>query len=138
MISEDEKTLIRYRIAQAEQALRSAANLMASGDFHASVNRSYYAMFYCVVGLLALQGKGTSKHGSAISLFDLDFIKSGAFDKRFSKWLHEAFHERLEADYEPFAQVSPENASSTLEHAREFVEQAKEYLSANIGAFNPD
>ena len=49
---------------------------------------------------------GTSKHYGAISLFDLEFIKSGIFDKELSKTLHRAFELRQKSDYMEQAEVT--------------------------------
>ena len=42
--------------------------LLDGGDLPGSVNRSYYAMFYAVLALLAREGTGTSKHTGAVGL----------------------------------------------------------------------
>ena len=74
MISEDTRVLIRYRMAQAEEALADAAMLLERGSLRAVLIRAYYAMFYAVLALLNLLGKGTSKHSGAIALFDREFV----------------------------------------------------------------
>ena len=48
---------------------------MEKGLLRPSVNRSYYAMIYAVLALLALKRKETSKHSGAISIFDKEFVK---------------------------------------------------------------
>ena len=132
MMSDETKTLIKYRIEQAEESLDDASLLLEKGSNRAVINRAYYAMFYSILALLNLEGKGTSRHGGAIALFDLDFVKSGSFDKKFSKWLHDAFAGRLKADYDELVVISSEEAAETLEHAKGFVEQCKVFLKEKL------
>ncbi|HUT51986.1 MAG TPA: HEPN domain-containing protein [bacterium] len=132
MSSEQARSLIKRRMDQAEEALADAGLLLSNERYRAAINRSYYAMFYAVLALLILSGKGTSKHSGAIAMFDLDFIKDGAFDKKFSRWLHEAFEDRLRSDYKVEEMIPPEEVAETLRRAKEFVEHCKEYLADRL------
>jgi uncharacterized protein (UPF0332 family) len=131
-VSDQRSDLITLRLDQARQALRSAKILLDSDDTQGAVNRSYYAMFYAVSALLETRRLGTSKHSGAISLFDREFVKAGAFDKRFSKSLHRAFNLRQESDYRPEKSVSYESALNQQEDAVEFVEALWQYLSPRL------
>jgi uncharacterized protein (UPF0332 family) len=135
MITEEARSLIALRIEQADEALRDAGFLLDHGGNRAVINRAYYAMFYAVLALLIIEGKGTSKHRGAIALFDKDFVKSGGFDKKFSEWLHAAFDDRMKSDYRIAVVPSHEEAIQILEHARAFVVQVKTYLAETIGPF---
>lgn len=86
MSREHTEALVTYRLGQADDALCSAQNLLASGLRRDSVNRSYYAMFYAVLALLVTRQMGTSKHQGVISLFDKEFVKKGVFSKDLSRW----------------------------------------------------
>jgi uncharacterized protein (UPF0332 family) len=132
MIGEEIKALVRYRLEQAEQALRDARILLDSGSSSAAVNRSYYAMFYAVLALLAVRGLGTSRHSGAIALFDREFVLKGAFDKELSQWLHQTFNLRLRADYREMVMVSRERAETAMQNAQQFVSRVKAHLDTQI------
>jgi len=100
------KELIHYRIEKAVELMRAAEILFENGSFRASVNRSYYAMFYMVLALLTIESKETSKHSGAISLFDKILVKRGLFSVDLSRWLHHAFSKRMDADYNPIHSIS--------------------------------
>ncbi|HEC30894.1 MAG: hypothetical protein DRG59_05990 [Deltaproteobacteria bacterium] len=53
MITENVRALISYRLEQAQESLDAAKLLYENNLFRASINRSYYAMFYSVLALLA-------------------------------------------------------------------------------------
>lgn len=81
MINPQLQLLVEYRLSQAQETFREAEILWEKSAFRGCINRSYYAMFYAVMGLLATQGLGTSKHSGAISLFDREFVKTGIFTR---------------------------------------------------------
>jgi uncharacterized protein (UPF0332 family) len=136
MIGDEMLALVRYRLEQAEQALRDGRTLLGSGSYNATVNRAYYAMFYAILALLCVRGRGTSKHTGALELFDREFVRTGAFDKEMSRWLHEAFDLRQGADYKEMVLVTRERAEKAIQNAEMFVSQVKGYLGRSIGEFS--
>lgn len=130
--------LAAYRLEQADEALKSTQILIDHTQYRSAVNRAYYAMFYGVLALLAISESQASKHSGAISLFDRDFVKTGKFDKAFSRWLHEAFELRQESDYQELVAVSGEEAQTVLEHARLFVAGVKTLVTQQLSAAETD
>ena len=126
---EERQILIDARIQQAEQAFHAGLLLLQQNFYADAVNRFYYSMFYAVLALLITRNLGTSKHIGAISLFDREFVKPGIFSKDLSKALHDAFEERLEADYTDLAIVSEETAQQSKHYAQIFLQQIKAYLA---------
>lgn len=124
--------LVQYRLTEADETLREAEILLAQSAFRGSVNRSYYAMFYAVSGLLATRGLGTSKHSGVISLFDREFVKTGILSKELSRSLHKAFDERQASDYGEMLMPDQELAADLLVQARMFVDEIKAQL-AKVG-----
>jgi uncharacterized protein (UPF0332 family) len=133
MITENIKSLVRYRIEQADESLEASKILLEKGLVRQTVNRSYYAMFYAVLALLATRKMETSKHSGAIALFDKEFIRQGIFAKDFSRWLHKAFDLRQEADYKADYQVTKETAETALANAVLFTNEVKTVLAAITG-----
>jgi uncharacterized protein (UPF0332 family) len=133
-MTEEIKALIRYRLEQADEALDSAQLLLERGNYRSVVNRTYYAMFYAILALLAPTKQQTSKHTWVMTLFDRDFVKLGVFEKEFSHWLHEAFDLRQLADYQELVTVSGQQAQEVLEHARLFVAGVKTQLNLQLSA----
>ena len=100
MKEEEVKSLIQYRLEQAETALEDARFLLEGGRSPQSiVNRAYYAMFYAVLALLQKIGKVPLKHTGLISLFDTEFALKGLFPKELSRDFHRAFELRQASDY---------------------------------------
>jgi uncharacterized protein (UPF0332 family) len=129
MSSENIRNLVRFRLDQADAAVRATQVLLDQDLFRDAVNRSYYAMFYAVLALLVIKQIGTSKHQGAISVFDREFVRTGVFNRELSCWLHEAFEMRLDADYAEMVEVPEEDARRILSNAETFIVQMKNYLS---------
>ena len=131
-MKEEHKALVLYRLEQADESLESAKLLMDNGKYRPSVSRSYYAMFYAVLALLAKESRQTSKHSGAIATFNREFVKKGIFDKDFSRWLQEAFDLRQRADYREMFIISSERTKSVLVHAHAFVAEVKRRIEETI------
>lgn len=128
MTTEHMEALVAYRLAQADDALRSAEVLLQSELLRDAVNRAYYAMFYVILALLTTRNLGSSKHHGVIALFDREFVKTGQVPRDLSRWLHRAFERRLEADYSESPAITLEDASRTVEEARLFVRSLRQRL----------
>jgi uncharacterized protein (UPF0332 family) len=122
------QALLQYRMEQAHESLRDAHTLWATNSLRGAINRAYYAMFYAVLALIATKQLGTSKHSSAISLFDREFVKTGLFSRDLSKALHLAFDHRQVHDYGELIMVDEEIAAQTIHNAEQFVTAVEEYL----------
>jgi uncharacterized protein (UPF0332 family) len=124
------RALIQHRLERANITLRDAYDLYnANGSPVSIVNRSYYAMFYAALALLATVGKEASKHLGVLSLFDEMFVRTKIFPKDMSKMLHKAFDVRQIGDYEDNANVSMEQAEQILKSAEQFIRAAEEKIS---------
>jgi uncharacterized protein (UPF0332 family) len=71
---------------------------------------------------------GTSKHSGAISLFDREYVKAGAFPKEMSKALHRAFELRQKGDYMEEIEVTADDVAEIRPEAEKFVEYAERFL----------
>ena len=103
---DNRRELIKYRLESARERLNSAEVLLASKSYKDSIGRSYYAMFTAVRALLAKDGVDYSKHAGVISYFQREYIKTQKFEKKYSKYLSQAFQIRNNTDYADFFVVS--------------------------------
>jgi len=113
---------------QAHETLREAEILLNESALRGTINRSYYAMFYALLALLATRQLGASKHSGAIALFDREFVKTGVFSRELSRSLHLIFDRRQTHDYGEIARVDHQIARETLADAKAFVAAIQSYL----------
>ena len=126
----DRETLFLYRLEQAEETLLDAEKMLSDNLSPRSItNRAYYTMFYTLLALFIKTGMNikTSKHTGVISLFDKEFVKTGTFDKYYSKILHQMFDARLEGDYKELIETSTEDAEEHIKLARNFLQNIKDF-----------
>lgn len=128
------RALVGYRLEQAEEALTASAMNLESGLIRSAANRAYYAMFYAVLALLATDRKETSKHSGAIALFDYRFVKPAILPKELSRWLHDAFALRQQADYAPERRVTEDQARTAAQQVREFVDRVRAILHERLAS----
>jgi len=128
-LPENRKELMEYRLESARERLKSAKVLLECGSYKDSVGRSYYAMFTAVRALLAKDGIDYSKHAGVISYFQKEYIKTGQLDKKYSKYLSQAFQIRNNTDYSDFFMVSQSDAKEQYDKAEEFLDVIGKYLA---------
>ena len=120
--------LIKYRMSSAKEKLTSAKLLLEAGLYKDSVGRSYYAIFSAIRATLAVKQVDFSKHAGVIAYFQKEFIKTEVFDKKYSKYLQQAFQIRNSCDYDDFFIVSKQDAEEQYIRATEMLTVIEEYI----------
>lgn len=135
-MTENIKALIKYRIEQAEESIKDTNILLDSGgSFRSVINRSYYAMFYAALALIAAKGAGSSKHYGVISVFDREYVKTNVFPRKMSKLFHKAFHLRQESDYKEFFLITREETVEIKKGAENFLKEITDYIKCHADHF---
>jgi uncharacterized protein (UPF0332 family) len=117
--------LIRYRLNRARDALEEAKILLREDKISGAMSRTYYAMFYATLALLATRDLGSSRHSGVIALFRREFVKTGIFPPELAKSLDLAFDERIEADYRDFVVPNRDDLRALLDAAEVFITRAE-------------
>lgn len=120
--------LIHYRLSSAHEKLESAKVLLDAQLYKDSVGRSYYAIFSAIRAVLAMKQVDFSKHAGVIAYFQKEYIKTEIFDKKYSKYLQQAFQIRNSCDYDDFYIVSKEDAEEQYERAAEIITVVENYI----------
>jgi uncharacterized protein (UPF0332 family) len=121
MIDEQAQSLSKYRLNKAKNLLTQSELLLTNHQYDGSINRSYYAIFNAVRAVLALVRVDSRSHQGVMSYFDRYFVKTGIFDKQFSKIVHSAFDTRQDNDYEDFYVPSEAEAQEQYDNATRFI-----------------
>ena len=121
--------LSKYRFERALEDLKTAEDNLNAGSYRASANRSYYAVFHALRSVTALDQFDSGKHSGIIAYVNLHYVKTGIFEKSFSKKIDSTMRLREKADYEDFSPVTQEEAERQLGRAREVVSTVESYVS---------
>ena len=119
--------LSKYRLETAKDDLATAKKNFEDASYRASVNCSYYAIFHALRAITALDQFDSGKHSGIIAYVNQHYVKSGIFDKEFSKLIDSAFRLREKADYEDFFVVAIEDARKQIEKAETVIDIVEEY-----------
>jgi uncharacterized protein (UPF0332 family) len=122
MKEEDRQELIHYRLERARETLQEALLMQRERHWNACINRLYYACFYAVTALLALQGLETGKHSGVKSLFNHHWIKPNKISKQYGRLYNTLFESRQEGDYIDFVFFDEEAVEPLIPQVSDFID----------------
>lgn len=122
------QVLIKYRLNKAKETMKDAKLLFEKGSMFSAVNRIYYAMFYSVTALLLKKGMSSSKHGGILSLFNVNFIKTGIISKEYGRFYSRLFEFRQKADYIDFVEFDKTKVGEWMKQAGEFIKVVEKII----------
>ncbi len=125
----EERSVIKYRMQRAYNAIEEAKTMLDSGHVNAYVNRLYYACFYAVSALLLTKDVSTSKHGYLRSLMHRDFVKTGLISSEMGAHFDMLFNNRQKGDYADFIVFKAEQVAPWLAPTQEFVSAIESLIS---------
>lgn len=127
------ETLAQYRMKRAEELIQDAENLFEKGSYKSGNNRAYYAIFYSMRAVMALDGIDYKKHSGVIQHFQKEYIKTGIFDKEYSQIIMSANEIRNASDYDDFFIASRTETMEQILSAKKFYKAVERYLAFRIG-----
>lgn len=121
------KDLAMYRIQTSKEALKSAKILFGAEEYKGANNRAYYAIFYGINAIHALNGKAYRRHKDAIGNFNKEYVKTEIFPREVGRKIGEAEEIRHASDYDDFYIASREEAERQIVSAEEFIQLVENY-----------
>jgi len=94
---------------------------MENGLNDTAMSRLYYAAFYAINALLAINGFNPKTHTGTKTIFNKEFILTGKIESRFSDFYSFLMAKRFEADYDDFVFIDEKKIQSLLEETEVFV-----------------
>jgi uncharacterized protein (UPF0332 family) len=125
----EKKAVSDLRFQNAVRCLRASRLLLEAGDYKSAANRSYYAVFYAIRAVLALDGKDYKKHSAVLSAFRKEYIKTGMFNVEYSNIISGLFEIRTDSDYDDFYIISKEEIDEQVFNAEKFLNAVEEFLT---------
>ena len=115
-------------LERADEELRAAEHLMSVAIPRVALTRVYFACFHAVRALLHAANLEPKTHQGTLHLFQLHFVKAGAFDPADGRLLARLQKYREEADYAEAFVVDAAGARQELDLAREFVARVRDRI----------
>jgi len=121
-VTEETRTLVRYRLGRAREALEEAVLLLERGYTNTCVNRLYYACFYAVSALLLARGLSSARHSGIRALFHQHIVKPGMINVPLGQMYDRLFDNRQKGDYADLVRFALNDVQPWIEEARTFVD----------------
>ena len=122
------KDLCLYRYRDALETLEAARLCYAHEHYKDAVNRSYYAAFYAVKAVLALEIVDFKRHKEAVAYFNHRYVASDIFPREVGRSLGRLKRKRETSDYDAFYIASREETREQIQAAEMIVESIGTYL----------
>lgn len=124
-----QKDLCGYRLLQAEDSLKAAKINYENALFKDSINRSYYASFYAIKAVLALEEIDFKRHKDAIGYFNKSYVATNKFPKELGRKIGMLKQLREKSDYDDFFIAGKEEAGIQIETAELMITEVKRFIA---------
>lgn len=80
-MTEKQKDLCAYRMNQAEETVHSAMLCKDNHFYKDAINRAYYAAFYAIKAVLAIESVDFKRHKDVVAYFNQNYVATEVFSK---------------------------------------------------------
>lgn len=122
------RELCGYRLSLAKETLANAKLCLANSFYRDCVNRSYYAAFYAIKAVLAVEGIDFKRHKDVVAYFNKTYVANEKFPRELGKRLGRIKMMREESDYSDFFTVSREDAEAQTKTAEDTIQLVEAFL----------
>lgn len=122
------KELATYRLNRAFETLEVAKTLLVNGKYKDANNRSYYAVFYGIKAVYALEGRDFKKHKTLLASFNKEYVSTQIFPREFGKRISALALIREQSDYNDFYIASKQESQQQVDTAEDLLAEIKQYL----------
>ncbi|NQV19291.1 MAG: HEPN domain-containing protein [Armatimonadetes bacterium] len=122
---------IKQHLERSEHFIKVAQDLAKLNYWEDVISRSYFSMFHSATAILLDINIQRSSHHALISAFGEYVAKKDLIDRKFHRYLLDAFSARNESDYLPIIDSTEEEAFSMINKAKELLKAVNEYLEKN-------
>lgn len=106
--------MCKYRMEQSKESLKASQIMLENKMIKDSINRSYYAVFYAVKSVLAMEGTDFKRHKDVVAYFNKMYVATGKFPKELGRMIAKLQQLREKSDYDDFFIASIEKAEQQV------------------------
>ena len=120
--------LCLYRINAALETLETAKTCIDIKHYKDAINRSYYASFYAIKAVLAMEGIDFKRHKDVVAYFNKNYVATEKLEKSMGRKLATLQQTREASDYDDFYIASKDEAETQCASAAQIIGDVKQYL----------
>ena len=129
MDNETIEDFARYRLNKAKETLETAKMIFNEGkDFSSANNRAYYAIFYAIRAVLAIEEIDFKRHKDVLAYFNKEYVNKEKFPKMIGRKISQAQRIREDSDYDDY-EPSFEKTEQQINTAQELIGVVEEYIN---------
>ena len=129
MDSETIEGFSKYRLNKAKETLETARMIFNEGkDFTSANNRAYYAIFYAIRAVLAIEEVDFKRHKHVLAYFNKEYVNKEKFPKKIGRKISQAQRIREDSDYDDY-EPSFEKTEQQINTAQELIDLVEEYIN---------
>ena len=130
MNNETIESFAKYRLDKAKETLQTAKKIFEDGkDFTSANNRAYYAIFYAIRAVLAIEEIDFKRHKDVIAYFNKEYVNKEIFPKIIGKKIAQAQRIRDDSDYDDNYEPSFEKTEQQIKTAEELIKLVENYIN---------
>ena len=130
MDSETIEGFSKYRLNKAKETLETARMIFNEGkDFTSANNRAYYAIFYAIRAVLAIEEVDFKRHKDVLAYFNKEYVNKEKFHKKIGRKISQAQRIREDSDYDDDYEPSFEKTEQQINTAQELIDLVEEYIN---------
>lgn len=131
MDNENRESFALYRLEKAKETLNSAKILFKEvNDYTSANNRAYYAIFYAIRAVLALEETDFKRHKDVIAYFNQNYVKTEKFSRNLGRKIAQAQRVREDSDYDDRYEISYEKTEQQILIAEEVIQEVEKYIKS--------
>lgn len=130
MDNETIESFAKYRLNKAKETLETAKMIFKDGkDLTSANNRAYYAIFYAIRSVLAIEEIDFKRHKDVLAYFNKEYVNKEIFPKMIGRKISQAQRIREDSDYDDDYEPSLEKTQQQINSAEELVKLVEEYIN---------
>jgi len=128
-LKDTERTLlITNNKTKSQEAIAQVQLLIEHHQFSLAMNRIYYGVYYLLSALALKEGFSTTKHLQLIGWFNKTYVKTGLIDRKYGRWLHKTYENRMESDYNVLSIFTEEKVRKACGEMQTFIAELQKLL----------
>lgn len=128
LLDKEKEILISNYVEKAEKTVEDVDFLIKNKKFFMAVNRIYYGIYYILSALSLKHDFSTSKHAQLIGWFNKNFVKESKIEKKYGKFINEAFEKRMKSDYDVSTIFSENEVDNMFEIMKKTIYEIKKLI----------
>ena len=113
----------------AKEDLQAANLLLETNSYRGANNRAYYAIFYTISAVLAMEGVAFKKHKDTLVYFNKSYVATEIFPRNLGRKIVKAEETCHESDYDTFYIASKEVTIEQIQTAEQLIKLVEVYCN---------